>query len=168
MKDVQGQLRAIKDVLESRRGRRVEDEHQVAPWMAMHAASVINRGRKDDEGQSAHRKWKGREFTKPAAECGECVLHAQAMSAGRDNFDARWMEGVWLRAKMESGEPLIGTSEGVGKARNFRRKLANGGRRGVEDFDKFKGAPWEPHPGAKRRIRAEIEGAMASRPGGVQ
>ena len=56
----------------------------------MHAVSVVNRGRKDEEGFSAYRRWKGREYTKPVAEFGERVLYAPAMSAGKDKFDARW------------------------------------------------------------------------------
>ena len=35
-------------------------------------------------------------------------------------------------------------SEGDAKARDFRRKPEDGGRWGKEDFDKFRGAPWEP------------------------
>ena len=57
VKNVQGQFRVIKDALESRDGRRVDGEHPVVPWMVMHAASVVNRSRKDDEGFSAYRRW---------------------------------------------------------------------------------------------------------------
>ena len=69
----------------------------------MHAASVANRSRKDDEGFSPCRRWKGREVTKPVAEFGECVLYAPAASAGKDKFDVRWKEGVWLGVRMETG-----------------------------------------------------------------
>ena len=50
---------------------------------------------------------------------------------------------------MESCESLIGTNEGVVKARDFRRKAENVGRWSVIDFDMFVGVPWEPYPGAK-------------------
>ncbi len=73
VKNVQGKFRVIQDALESRRGRRVDGEHPAVPWMVTHAASVVNRGRKDDEGFSAYRRWKGRQFTKPVAESGESV-----------------------------------------------------------------------------------------------
>ncbi len=66
--DAQGQFRVAKDALQSRRGRRVDGEHQVAPWMVTHAASVVSRGRRN-EGLSACRRWKGREFTEPAVCC---------------------------------------------------------------------------------------------------
>jgi hypothetical protein len=77
VKNVQGQFRVIKDVLENRHGRQVDGEHPVVPWTVRHAASVVNRARKDDEGFSAYRRWKGREFRKPVTEFGESVLHAR-------------------------------------------------------------------------------------------
>ncbi len=73
IENVQGQFRVIKDVLGSRRRRRVEGDHPAVVWMMTHAASVVHRGRKDDEGFTAYRRWKGREFTKPVAEFGECM-----------------------------------------------------------------------------------------------
>ena len=62
VKNVHGKFRVLKDALESRHGRRLEGGHQAAPWLVMHAASVINRGRKDEEGFSAYRRWKRGEF----------------------------------------------------------------------------------------------------------
>ena len=63
-------------------------------------------------------------------------------------MEARWKEGVWLGIRVESGESIIGTSEGVVKARDFRRTPENGGRWCKEGFDSFVGLPWEPYPGA--------------------
>ena len=121
-KNVQGQFRVLKDALESRVGRRIQGDHPAVPWLVMYAASVINRGRKDQEGFTPYRRWKGREFNKPVAEFGECVHYAPAFSAGRNKFDVRWLDGVWLGIKLESGESIIGTAEGIVKARDFRRK----------------------------------------------
>ncbi len=61
VKNAQGQLRVIKDALESRRGGRAEGERQIEPWMVILAESAINRGRKDVEGFlfiSTYRRWK--------------------------------------------------------------------------------------------------------------
>ena len=49
VKNVQGQFRMIEDALESRCERRVREDRQVVPWMVMHTALVINRGKKDEE-----------------------------------------------------------------------------------------------------------------------
>ena len=70
IKSVQGQFRVIKDALESRLKEKLHGEHPAVPWIAMHSASVINRGRKGEEGFSAHRRWQGREFQRPTAEFG--------------------------------------------------------------------------------------------------
>jgi hypothetical protein len=148
VRNAQGQFRVIKDALESGRGRREEGDHPAAPWMMVHAASVVNRGRKDYEGFTACRRWKGGEFTKPVAESGECVAYALVLSVGKDKFKVRWTGGVWLGIKAESGESLIGTGERVAKAKGFRKKPENGGRWNKEDFDKFRGVPWELYPGA--------------------
>ncbi len=112
---------------------------------------MINRGRKDQEWFTPYRRWKGREFNKLVAEFGECVHYAPAFSAGRNKFDVRWLVGVWLRIKLESGESITGTAEGVVKARDFRGKPENGGRWGNDGLDGFKGVPWEPYP-SRRRI----------------
>ncbi len=78
-------FRAIEDALESRCKRSIDGEYPVVPWLVTHAAS----------------------------ECGECVMCAPAMSAGNDKFVVRWREGVLLGVRLESGESLIGTSDGV-------------------------------------------------------
>ncbi len=101
--------------MESRVGRRIDGEHLVVPWLVTHAASVINRGRKDHEGFTAFRRWKGREFRKPVAEFGEFAHYAPAFSAGRNKFDVRWVDGVGNQA--ESGESIIGAPDGVAKVR---------------------------------------------------
>ena len=62
--------------------------------MVRHAATVINNGRKDDEGFAACRRWKKREFARPVVEFGECVMYLPAASAGKNKFDVRWMDGV--------------------------------------------------------------------------
>ncbi len=43
---------------------------------------------------------------------------------------------------------MIGTSDRVAKAREFRREPEKGGRWSKEDVDKFIGVPWKPYPGA--------------------
>ena len=64
-----------------------------------------------------------------------------AKTAGRDKFDVRWQEGIWLGVRLESGESVIGTNEGVVKARDFRRKSDENERWNVERFYQFVGVP---------------------------
>ncbi len=68
-----------------------------------------------------------------------------------------------MGVRLESGESIIGTPEGVVKARDFRRRRENGGRWRNDGIDGFKGAPWEPYPGAgggseiKSKVRLPTE-----------
>ncbi len=94
MKNVQGQLRELKDALESRITRRAEGDHQAVPWMVTHAATVINKGREDDEEFTAYRRRTGREFTRPVAELGESVMCLPAASVGKNKFNVRWEDGI--------------------------------------------------------------------------
>ncbi len=125
IKTAQGPFRVIGDALESRHGRRVDDAHQVAPWMVTHAALVVNRDRKDEEGFSFHRRWKGRVFTKPVAEFEKRGWHAPAMTAERTSSTSDGKKECGWEIHLGSGESLIGASEGVTKARDFRRKAEN-------------------------------------------
>ncbi len=70
VKNAQGQFRALKDALDSRINKRNERDHRVVPWMVMHAATVITKGRRDDEGCTPHRRWKEMEFNRQVASSG--------------------------------------------------------------------------------------------------
>ena len=170
VKNIQGQFRALKDALETRLGGRIQGDHVAVPWLIMHASSVICRRRVDKEGFTPYRRWRGRPFNRPVAEFGENIWYLPANSAGKNKFEARWHEGVWLGVRLESGEAIIGTSEGVLKARDFRRKPENGGRWSRADFDKFIGVPWELYPGIKgstemrSKVRLPQEPAEVTRP----
>ncbi len=89
VKNVQGQFRVIKDALGSRYNRRLGGGHPAAPRLAMQAASVINRGRKDGEGLTPHKRWEGKELTRPITKFGERLWHTPANSAGEGTFDDR-------------------------------------------------------------------------------
>ena len=53
-------------------------------------------------------------------EFGESIMFLHAKSAGKDKFDSRWDDGIWLGIREESGEHIIGTRDGVLKTRSIR------------------------------------------------
>ncbi len=85
------------------------DPRAFQPWLVMHTASVDSGGGQGHEGFTAFRRWKSREFKKPAGELGECARYTPAFSAERNKFDVRWVDGVWLGIRQKSGESIIGT-----------------------------------------------------------
>ncbi len=102
-RQIQGQFRAMKDALDTRYGCRVSGEHCAVPWLVTHAAATITRRRKDAEGMTAHRRWKGREFSRPVAEFGEGVWYLKAGSVGKDKLDNR--TGYGWESVTKAGSP---------------------------------------------------------------
>ena len=73
-------------------------------------------------------------------EFGEAIMFLRAKSVGRDKFDSRWEDGIWLGIREESGENIIGTKDGVLKARTIKRRPTKEERWGQELFDQFRGS----------------------------
>ena len=115
----QGQFRAIKDGLEARIGTRITECMTIVPWMVIHAARTINRYQVGQDGKTAYKRWKGKEFRREVAEFGESVMYLKAGTQGKDKFNPRWEKGLWLGARDETAEIIIGTDECVVKARDF-------------------------------------------------
>ena len=86
----------MKDALESRLGKRIGEENNLVPWLVSHAAATVNWRRKDQEGSTAYRRWKGKEFKTVVAEFGECVWYLKAASVGKEKFQRRWEDGIFL------------------------------------------------------------------------
>ncbi len=80
-------------------------------------------------------------------------MHAPALSVGKDKLDTRWEVGVWLGIRAESGESLIGTSDGVVKARiseESQRTEADGARKSLTSSEACRGSRIrEPEEGVK-------------------
>ena len=75
------------------------------------------------------------------------MLYIRAESVGKDKYNSRWEEGVFLGVREESGEIIVGTKEGVIKARAFRKRGSEGERWSRDDVKSVGGIPWEPIPG---------------------
>ena len=64
----------------------------------------------------------------------------------RDKGESRWSEGHFLGVRNETGELIIGTSEGIVKARDFRRLADVSQRWNAESLKKVRRTPWKPNP----------------------
>ena len=103
VQEVQGQVRTLKDALETRYGIKVLGGHTCLPWLVSHAGNLISRYKKMEDGRAAYERVKGRAFTRSIAEFGECVWYLKPGSKGKDKFDCRWDEGVYLGIRRASG-----------------------------------------------------------------
>ena len=153
---VQGQVRAVKDAFEARYGYELKPEDNVIPWMVAHAASLISRYHKGPDGLTAHRRLRGKEFRVDVCEFGECVWYMKPGSVGKDKFDNKWEDGVWLGVVNESGENIIGTSEGCIKVRAVKRKPIEK-RWDKDHMGIMRGVPWEVIPGhPERELKSRV------------
>ena len=67
-------------------------------------------------------------------------------SKGKYKFVPRWEEGIWLGLTDKSFEVIIGTSGGVIKVRDIKRKGEHE-QWDIAKFNALQGVPWEPIPG---------------------
>ena len=121
IKSIQGKIRTMTDALESRLGIKIKDEHPSLPWLVRHAGFIRSRFHIDESGRSPYEKWKGKSFKKELVEFGERVMYYKSGITGNRKMETRWESGIWLGLRDESNEALIGTPDGVIKARDVRR-----------------------------------------------
>ena len=96
------------------------------------------------DGRTNYQRRKGKKFGGSIVEFGESIMFLRSKSVGKDKYDSRWENGIWLGIREESGENIIGTKDGVLKARTIRRKATQDERWKDELFDAFRGVPWQP------------------------
>ena len=133
---------------------------KIIPWIVRHAGGVLNRYQMGKDGRTPYRRMKGRGFKREVVEFGEYVMYMRLESEGKDKGETRWSEGVFVGVRDESGEILVGTREGVVKARTFRRYWTEGERWRKEEIEEMVGVPWEMIPGRgeiEARPRVELE-----------
>ena len=89
--------------------------------MIRHAGTLISRYQVGSDGRTAHERLRGRPYDRAIAEFGEKVLYSVPGTSGR-GFRDRWKVGVYLGARESSNDHLMGTPEGVVKAKVFRHR----------------------------------------------
>jgi len=152
-----GQFRTLKEVTETRYGKRIAPEHHILPWMIAYSSGCINRFQVGEDGYTNHKRWKGKDFDRPICEFGECIIALRLDSRGKTKSKVRWFNGVFLGIREESGELIVGTPEGIVKARDFKRHGSLVERWNLDQFNNFKGVPWETIPGHEaEEIRSHI------------
>ena len=86
----QGQVRTLKMSLETRYQMKVDESHNVLPWLIMYAAMLINICRVGEDGKAAYERRRGKKFKRELPEFGESIWYLKPGSAGKDKLDERW------------------------------------------------------------------------------
>lgn len=77
-------------------------------------------------------------------EFGERVLYQPLDHKSLGSAQTRWADGVFVGIRMNTGEKLIATTEGVRKARSIRRR-AGPERWNANEIMKVTGSSWKPY-----------------------
>ena len=145
--EIRGLYKTIRSNVETNYGIQLEPSHPIHAWMLRHASATRFRESKGQDGFTAYRRIKGREFKRELVSFGECVWYMKPKSKHKKKGDYSWDEGIWLGIRDESGEYIIGTKDGVIKVRSVRRRGSHEDRWNAEELMEMKGLPWEPVPG---------------------
>ena len=117
-----GQVRTMKDALESRLKCDIPAEHPIMTWLVEYAATLIRRCSVGADGKTPHEKIKGRPSRRPVAEFGE-KLWFRPLHDRKTKLDMVIEEGIFGGLIGRSDEALIAVENGVVKCRslfNFR------------------------------------------------
>ena len=151
IQDVEGQCRTLRSALEHKLQHRMPLNSSVFPWLIRHSGCLITRCRIRPEGRTSFEMIRGQRPHSQLAEFGEIVMfripHTK-LSPGK--IEEQWDDGVYLGFDMRSCESLIGTSVGVFKVKDLKRKALDS-RWSVERLLAIKGHPSAPVPGQSYR-----------------
>ena len=127
----------------------INEDHVLLPWLIAYAASLICKFTIGEGGKTAHERARGRKFSKPLPEFGECILYAKYLpKQGHNKLDPQWEKGVFLGVNDSNQELIIGTGNGVVKSTEFRHLCSDEEMWNFEEANNVKGLPWQPDPNA--------------------
>ena len=70
VRTVRGQIRTMKEAIDSRLQDRSPRHHPVLPWLPRHAAASMVRYNVGNGGITSHDRWKGKKFNHDVTDCG--------------------------------------------------------------------------------------------------
>ena len=165
---VEGLARTIRSDLETSLGFKVNKCNPLYTWMIRWAAELLTRQVRGENGKSAAEMIRGRESMRAMVKFGECVHYIPMKTAAKKEqqgkLEDRMKTGIFLGLRLRSDEVIIGTDEGVIKARTIRRRPPG------EQWDrdlvlKMKGTPKRPDP---KVDTFNIRASLATSSEGVQ
>ncbi|CAK0839220.1 unnamed protein product, partial [Prorocentrum cordatum] len=164
VREIKKQVRALKMDLESKLGVKVEDKHPVLAHLPEHAASVINRYRRGQDGKTALQRLTGRQWRKPVPLFGERLMVRFAGERTRKNaLEEQMVEARYIGHHPRDGSMMVITSDGVKKAVGFR-SLPQSEKWITAGWDSLKGLPWDVAPRAASAPRAIVGPGEAGPP----
>ena len=120
---VQGLIRTVNDALGRRLNTRIKSSDPMLAWMVEWSAGLIARCVKGQAGRTAYREARGHDWQATVAEFGENIMYMTSKNTCKSGpkVDAKFHDGMWFELGTKSDESIIGTPNGVIKAKTVRR-----------------------------------------------
>ena len=148
----EGQIRVLKDALESRIESKIPAEHSVIAWLVEFAGVLVNRYEVGHDGKTSYERLHGKASKLLGLEFGELLNFRRTRRPVQDGgkkrnklakLDSLWSDGVFLGYRTSSGEVIVGIDKGVFRTRTVSRKPAEH-RWNATNLDMVGGTPWAP------------------------
>ena len=153
---IRGLFRTTKLCLEARLDKLIPITHALVPWILEHTALLLNVLVRGDDGLTAWARARGRPFAQQMLGIAEAVLYKLPSKGPRNspdgNMGTRWREGIFLGYSRTSNTYIIGTPDGIEKARSMTRKPLDQ-RWKPEGLAEIKATPWSEREVREPRVR---------------
>lgn len=123
IKQVTGLFRTSRSYVQTKYKCVIPENHNILPWMVMHSANTLNRFNVGKDGKTPRYRLKQRDFKEKHFDFAECCWYSKPKSKGIDKMNLRWIKGIFLGILENSGELILGTTEGIIKVRTMRKSL---------------------------------------------
>ena len=120
VKQAEGMIRTVKDALEHRLAIVIPPTATIMHWLVEHATDLVSRYRVGSDGATPAERARGRRYARPTCEFGEAVLYMPLKAARPGKLEARFRHEMFC-GLLRSGESIIGTDEGMLRARTVHR-----------------------------------------------
>ena len=120
---LEGELRILKDALETNLGKEVPAESRIMSWLTVYASVLLRRGQVGADGKTPFQRIRGRSSRRPLALFGESVWYLPLHNKG-STLDVVKEEGFFIGILDRSDEVILlkGDGSGIVKAKDIRRK----------------------------------------------
>ena len=105
--------------MEARCGSKIDQANPCAIWLVGYLADLIKRYKVGSDGKTSWERVRGKKFKSALVEIGENIRYIRPESVGKNKWEVRWEEGIFIEIRDTSGEYIIGAGEGVIKARGI-------------------------------------------------
>ena len=136
IKEVQGQLSAMKSALDTRVRVDIRGTSNILPWMVEYASVLLV----VKDGKTAYERLRGKKSKMLGFEFGESVHFRRIPLQGRlGKLDSLWQTGLFVGYWTQSGEYMVANSEGAVKT--TMKRIAEHERWNQSEIE---GMPWTP------------------------